>query len=528
MGVVFQETSAATSQAAEANGDIASAKNVIRSYAPATGELLGEVPVMGAAEVRAVVERARRAQEAWGLLPVEERAERLLRFRDALVDRAEEVIDVLSREAGKPRHEALLHEVLVLANIITHYAQKAPKWLAPREISLSLLKHRKSYVHYAPRGVVGIISPWNYPLFLAFGDAIAALVTGSAAIIKPSEVTPLIALKAKEIWDSTGLPEDLLGIVTGYGETGAALIDSGIQKLIFTGSVGTGRKVAQACAERLIPCVLELGGKAPLIACRDADLERTARAIVFGGFSNSGQVCVSVERVYAHEAIYDKLLERVVSLASGLTQGDPMKGFVDVGAIIFPRQIEIAEKHIGDAVAKGATVKIGGKRVPGPGHFFQPTVLAGCDHSMSVMTQEIFGPVVPFMKVSSEEEAIRLANESHLALNAYVFTADRDKGRRIAERIEAGSVLVNDVLANGGLPEAPFGGFKQTGWGRRQGEDALRDLAEARHVNYDRIGSMSRDPIWYPYTAKSYRWFLRGMRALFSGGGFVQRISELL
>lgn len=528
MGVVFQEPSATALHSAEPIGDVASARNVIRSHAPATGELLGEVPVMGASEVRAVVERARRAQQAWGLLPVEERCERILRFRDALVDRAEELVEVLSREAGKPRHEALLHEVMVLANIITHLARKAPKWLAPSEVSLSLFKHRRSYLKYAPRGVVGVISPWNYPLFLAFGDAVAAMVTGSAAVIKPSEVTSLVALKTKEIWDSTGLPEDLLGIVTGYGETGAALIDSGIQKLVFTGSVSTGRRVAAACAERLIPCVLELGGKAPLIACEDADIERTARAIVFGGFSNSGQACISVERVYAHEKIHDKLLDRVVSLTGGLVQGDPRKDFVDVGAIIFPRQIEVAEAHIRDAVGKGAVVKLGGKRKEGQGHFFQPTVLAGCDHRMTVMTQEIFGPIVPFMSVSSEEEAIRLANESHLALNAYVFTKDRDKGRRIAERIEAGSVLVNDVLANGGLPEVPFGGFKQSGWGRRLGKDALRDLAEVRHINYDRIRSMSRDPIWYPYTAKSYQWFTRGLRAMFSGGGVVQRISELL
>ena len=527
MGVVFQDPST-TQRQADKVGDAADAMNVIRSYAPATGELLGEVPVMGASEVRAVVERARRAQQAWGLLPVEERCERLLRFRDALVDRAEEVVETLSRETGKPRHEALLHELLVLANIITHLVQKAPKWLAPREIPLSLLRHRRSYVTYAPRGVIGIISPWNYPLFLAFGDAVAAMVTGSAAVVKPSEVTPLGALKAKEIWDSTGLPEDLLGIVTGYGETGAALIDSGIQKMVFTGSVATGRRVAAACAERLIPCVLELGGKAPLIACEDADLERTARAIVFGGFSNSGQACISVERVYAHEKIHDRLVERVVSIARGLTQGDSMKDFFDVGAIIFPRQIEVVEGHIRDAVAKGALVELGGKRVEGTGHFFEPTVLVGCDHRMTVMTEEIFGPIVPFMKVSSEEEAIRLANDSHLALNAYVFTKDRDKGRRIAERIEAGSVLVNDVLANGGLPEVPFGGFKQSGWGRRMGKDAVRDLAEIRHINYDRIRSMSRDPIWYPYTAKSYRWFTRGLRAMFSGGGFVQRISELL
>src|SRR5262249_39470192 len=224
-------------------------------------------------------------------------------------------------------------------------------------------------------------------------------------VLKPSEVTPLVALKAKEIWDGAGLPEDLFQVVTGYGPTGAALIDAGIQFLVFTGGVATGKKVAAACGERLIPCVMELGGKAPLIACSDAEIERTARAITFGGFSNAGQVCISVERVYAHRDVHDKIVDRVVELTRDLKQGDPATEIVDVGAIIFAPQIDVAERHIADAVEKGAVVKAGGKRVTGKGQFFEPTVLTNCDHSMTVMRDEIFGPIVPFMKVASEEEA---------------------------------------------------------------------------------------------------------------------------
>jgi acyl-CoA reductase-like NAD-dependent aldehyde dehydrogenase len=498
----------------------------IRSYAPATGELIGEAPNTSPDEVKQAVLRAARAQEAWSVLPVEERASRLLRYRDAIVERAEEIVDLLVRECGKPRHEALLHEVMVVADLATYYAKAAPKILAPRELSLHLMKHRRSFLHYPARGVVGVISPWNYPFQLPLRDVIMALVAGNAAVLKPSEVTPLIALKAKEVWDGAGLPEDVFQVVTGEGKTGAALIDAGIQFLVFTGGVATGKRVAAACGERLIPCVMELGGKAPLIACSDADLERTARAIVYGGFSNAGQACISVERVYAHRDIHDRLLERVVNLTLELHQGDPSKDFVDVGAIIFPHQIEVAEKHIADAVAKGAEVRAGGKRVPGPGQFFESTVLAKCDHTMTVMKEEIFGPIVPFMQVTTEEEAIRLANESHLGLNAYVFSADREHGRRLAERVQAGSVLVNDVLSNGGTADAPFGGIKQSGFGRAMGEEALREMCNVKHISVDRVASKG-DPLWFPYTEKGYNWFKKGLRVMFGGGGLMKKISEI-
>jgi succinate-semialdehyde dehydrogenase/glutarate-semialdehyde dehydrogenase len=374
---------------------------------------------------------------------------------------------------------------------------------------------------------VGVISPWNYPFQLPLRDVITALIAGNAAVLKPSEVTPLVALKAKEIWDGAGLPEDLFQVVTGYGPTGAALIDAGIQFLVFTGGVSTGKKVAAACGERLIPCVMELGGKAPLIACSDAEIERTAQAITFGGFSNCGQVCISVERVYAHRDVHDKILDRVVELTRALRQGDPTKEIVDVGAIIFAPQIEIAEKHIADAVQKGAVVKAGGKRGAGRGQFFEPTVLAECNHSMTVMREEIFGPIVPFMKVASEEEAVRLANESHLGLNAYVFSADREHGHRLAERVQAGSVLVNDVLSNGGTVEAPFGGIKQSGFGRAMGDDALREMCDVRHISVDRVAVGQSDPLWFPYTEKSYAWFKKGMRVMFGGGGLLKKISDL-
>jgi acyl-CoA reductase-like NAD-dependent aldehyde dehydrogenase len=501
--------------------------STLRSYAPATGELLGEVRISSKEEIAAVVARARRAQAAWAVLPIEERCERLLRFRDALADHAAELVELISRECGKPKQEALTHEVITTLDLATYYAKNAPRILAPQEIPLHLLKHRRSYVHFAPRGVVAVIAPWNFPFCIPMGDVLAALVTGSAVVVKPSEVTPLILKRTKEIYDSTGLPEDLFAVVYGYGAAGQALIESGIQKLVFTGAVETGRRVAAACGARLMPCVMELGGKAPLLACADADVERTARAIVFGGFANAGQVCISVERVYAHRDIYEPIVQRVKELTQQLRLGDPAEESVDVGAIIFPKQIDVAERHVADAVAKGAELLTGGKRREGPGQFFEPTVLAGCTSEMTVMNEEIFGPVVPIQRVGSDDEAVTLANRSHLGLNAYVFTKDRAKGRRLAERIEAGSVLVNDVLINYAATEAPFGGVKDSGFGRVHGEDALRDMAERRHVNEGRMNMPARDPLWFPYDAAGYRWLLRGARVLFGGGSVVKKLTEL-
>lgn len=508
-------------------GPPAAPASPVRSYAPASGELLGEVPVTPDDEVGRVVARARKAQQAWAVLPVEERAARMVRLRDALIERAEDLVEILSRECGKPRHEALMHEVATLADHLGWLCKRAPEILAPEALGLHLMKHRASEVRYEPRGVVGVISPWNFPLVIPMGSVIEALMAGNACVVKPSEVTPLALLEAKKIYDATGLPEDLFCVVVGRGDTAQALIDAGIDFCVFTGAVETGRKVAAACGQRLVPCTLELGGKAPLLACEDCDLERTAQAIVWGGFANSGQVCISVERVYAHDAVYQPLLDRVKVLVAGLRQGDPAQGFVDVGAIIFPKQIDVARAHVQDALRKGAVLECGGRAVPGAAQFFEPTVLSGCDHGMTVMRDEIFGPIVPFMRVASDDEAIRLANDSPLGLSAYVFSRSASRARRVAGRIEAGSVVINDVLSNYATVEAPFGGVKHSGFGRVHGADGLRDMCHRKHVSHGRLGGPARDPYWFPYTARSFHWLQRGVKLLFGGGGLAKRIGEM-
>ncbi len=488
----------------------------IRSCAPATGELLGEVPVTPDDEIRRVVARARVAQQPWALMPVAERGQRLLRLRTAIAARADELADVLVRECGKPRQEALVHEIATLLDLIGWCARNAASALSSEALTFHLMKHRKGEVQFVPRGVVGVISPWNFPLIIPMGTVIEALVAGNACVVKPSETTPLVLLKAKEIYDTTGLPEDLFAVVTGFGPSGQALVDAGIDYCVFTGGVETGRRVAASCGAKLVPCTMELGGKAPLVACEDCDLERTAHAIVFGGFANSGQACVSVERVYAHEKVYSRLVSRVHTLVRELRQGDPWRAEVDVGAMIVPKQMDIATRHIEDALDKGARLVCGGSRAPGPGQFFEPTVLAECDHTMSVMREEIFGPIVPFMPVQSDEEAVALANDSHLGLNAYVFTRDHERARRLSERIEAGSVVVNDVFTNYATSEAPFGGIKQSGFGRVHGVDSLRELCHRKHLNFDRFSMPARDPMWFPYSPKSLAWMKRGVRWLFA------------
>ena len=500
--------------AASLTSDRAPRTGYITSLNPATGEVLGEVPEQGPAEVRATVARAREAQRLWGELPVAERARRVLRLRDALSERAEDLCDLISRETGKTRGEALMMEVAPIIDLATWFARRASDILAPRRIPLHLLKTRASYLHHVPRGVVGVIAPWNFPFAIAMGEVVMALLAGNAAVLKPSELAPLVALKAKELFDGAELPGDLFQVVTGRGEAGAALLEAGIDFCSFTGSTATGRKVAAACGERLIPCTLELGGKAAAIVCPDADVERTARALCWGAFANSGQVCVSVERVYAHEAVYDELCDRAAAIARGLRQGDPSRGEVDVGAITWERQLEHVEARVREGRRRGRAAARRGRRGDGPGLFYQPTVLGDCRHEMAVMRDEVFGPVLPIARVPSVEEALRLSNDSPLGLMGYVFTGDGARGRRIAERMETGMVMINDVLLVHATPETPWQGTRRSGLGRTHSADGLRDLCVARHVNYDRI-RLRRELWWYPYSQVTYRAALRALRYLF-------------
>ena len=485
---------------------------------PANRAPIGEIEVATAADAVAAVQRARKAWPDWAAQPVAERARVLVRALEVLLARQEDVIDTVIRETGKPRTEALQMEVFAVGDALNFYAKNAAKLLRPEKRPLHgmlrLLKQLR--VHYRPLGVVGVISPWNGPFVLAMNPSLQALVAGNAVVLKPSEVTPFSGALAGEIFREAGLPEGLFQVLLGDGESGAALVRAGVDKISFTGSVATGRKVAIACAEQLIPCTLELGGKDAMIVCADADLECAAAGAVAGAFMNTGQYCCGTERVYVVDAIADAFTERVVERVSRLRQG--AEGEFDVGAIFWPRQLEIIEEHMEDALRKGARVRTGGRRNPElDGLFYEPTVLTDVDHGMRIMREETFGPILPIMRVRDEEEAIALANDSSYGLGGNVWTRDPGKGIRIAERMQTGSVCVNDMTMTYGVQEAPFGGRKESGVGQVNGATGLRGYCHAEPIIVDRRGgksSLSR----YPYDAKTDAGLQKFMKLLWGTG----------
>ncbi len=486
-----------------------------RIKSPVTLQPIGELECATAADVRAAVERARKAQAAWAELPVRERAQYLWRMLDQFVRRQDEVIDAVLAETGKARSEAISMEVFACCDSIAYYAKRAEKFLAPekRRIHGVMGFAKRLTLVYKPLGVVGLITPWNGPVVLAVNPLVQAVVAGNAVVHKPSEVTPFSALVVKCFTEEAGWPADLYQVVQGDGATGAALVESGVDKISFTGSVATGRRVAEACGRNLTPCTLELGGKDAMVVCADADLDRAAQGALIGSCMNTGHYCCGTERIYVVEEIYGQFLDKVVAGAKQLRQAD--RGEFDVGAVFWDKQLDIIESHMADAVAKGARVLVGGRRNPKlAGLYFEPTVVVDVNHDMDLMRKETFGPIVAIQKVKSEDEAIRLANDSEYGLNGNVWTADTEKGMRIAQRIETGGVCVNDMAITYGVPEAPFGGVKTSGVGAVNGAQGLRGYCHAQPILADRKG---KGPIQgaYPYTRRAEDGMQRFIKLLF-------------
>ncbi|GIU83400.1 MAG: aldehyde dehydrogenase [Acidimicrobiales bacterium] len=469
---------------------------VIRDLDPRSGELIAEIPVGSDDDVDLAVHEAREAFESWSRLSFRQRAEHLLRVRDLMLDRVDALVDTICRETGKLPAEAVATELLGACELIGFYAKKGERFLRPRSVSPGSLLHKRCEVRYEPRGVVGVISPWNYPFILSFTPVVTALFAGNTAVLKPSEKTPLVGMAIGELFDDVGGHRGIVRVVPGDGSTGAALASADVQMICFVGSVRTGRKVMQAAAERLTPVILELGGKDPMIVCADADLERAANAAVWGAFQNCGQACMSVERVYVEEAVYEPFVQKVLEKARGVRQGAG-PGF-DIGSMTFPPQIETVRRHVEDALARGAKVLLGGfPEESRRGLWYPPTVLVDVDHSMAIMREETFGPVLPIMKVRDLDEALRLANDSEYGLGASVFTRSSEVADNVVSEIESGNVCVNDCLVNYGIHALPYGGVKHSGFGRVHGEEGLRQFCVTKAVVKDR-GWLRREPHWYP------------------------------
>jgi acyl-CoA reductase-like NAD-dependent aldehyde dehydrogenase len=498
----------------------------LRIVAPATGALLAEVPVSGPAQVEVAIQKARLAQPAWEALGPRGRGEALRRLARAIRDDGP-LTATLVAETGKPRFEAVGMEIFYALELTRFYTGRAGRRALREERRRPFLfAIKRARVLRLPHGVVGVIGPWNWPLLNNYADCVAPLMAGNTVLLKPSELTPLTSLRVAALWKDLGLPDGVFQVLPGRADVGQALCDR-CDMIFFTGSVKTGRQVGAKCGERMIPVVLELGGKSPMIVLADADLPRAARAAVWSGFANSGQVCIRTERVFVEEAVAERFTALCAAEVKALRQGPGRSApdgsaeidqEIDVGAITFPPQMDNAEKQIGDALGRGAHTAAGGEgRLPGDGQFFAPTLLSDVSPDMMVAREETFGPVLPLIRVRDAEEALRLVNESPTGLSGSVWTADVARGRALARRMVAGSVCINDVLTNYFVVEAPLGGVKSSGMGVRHGPEGLRQFCRLETIVEDQplsglLSPLIQRELMFPYrgrTLRLLRWVMR-------------------
>jgi acyl-CoA reductase-like NAD-dependent aldehyde dehydrogenase len=474
----------------------------ISSLNPATGEVLRELESVGDMEVLTAVARARAAQVAWSEIGVNRRIAVLREFQQRLHENKSQIAATITREAGKPLAEALVTEVLVVLDAARFLIENTYRLLSDEPVPHGNLatKFKRGRILREPYGVVGIISPWNYPFSIPATESLAALVAGNAVVLKPSEFTSLVALELASLLHVAGVPDAVFQVVVGDGATGAALIHAPIDKLVFTGSVATGKRIAALAAERLLPVVLELGGKDPMLVLDDADVDVASSAAVWGAFVNAGQTCLSVERCYLHRSLYEPFLKACVEKTRKLKVGAGQDPRTDVGPMIHERQVRMVESQVEDAKAHGARVLEGGIRLRDVGiNFYAPTVLADVTHEMRIMREETFGPVLPVSAFDSDAEAVRLANDSEYGLSASIWTRDRARGERLARQIQAGTVLVNDVISCFGISEAPHGGVKASGIGRTHGRFGLEEMVRLKYVDTD-LAPWTKKPWWYGYS----------------------------
>jgi acyl-CoA reductase-like NAD-dependent aldehyde dehydrogenase len=493
-------------------------ENEIISVNPSTGLELGRVSAMGRDGIDAAVGKASAAFAHWAAKPIRERQAQLRRLIQVILSQKMDIARLIAMEQGKPVAEALAAEILPVLAILKYLSRHAHETLRDKRVTneLILFTHKESSYRLVPHGVLAIISAWNFPFSVPLPQMAAALVAGNTVIFKPAPAAVLVGQKIAELFALAGFPERVVNTVFVHDRDAAYLTEhSGINKIIFTGSTEVGRKVMTAAAKGIKPVILELGGKDPAIVARDANIRRAAKGIVWGSMFATGQVCASIERVYVERPVAELFIEACLEEMKKLRIGNPLDEETDVGPLSTPEQMQTVADHIADAVTKGAKVLNGGKSHGDQGYFFEPTLLTKVNHSMKVMTEETFGPVLPIMVVDSLDEAIRLANDSIYGLSAYAWTASRATAERLMNELNAGTVLINDSTSTWGEPKAPWVGFKQSGIGVTRTEFGLMEMVQVKYASYDQ-GNNAYNPWWFPYDRSSHRLFTSAFGLLFS------------
>lgn len=492
--------------------------DTIISRNPATGETLRQLEQTPLENIPTIIEQARQAQQIWAQIPPKERTQYFVNAREYILDHVDEIADLIATENGKPKFEAIVNDILPTLDLLSQYSKRAPKLLKPQKISLRLMKHRRSELHYWPKGVIAIIAPWNYPFSIPLGEIALALMAGNAVVFKPSEVTPLVGLKIAEIFEHACIPKNLLQVIVGDGRRGAALVKADVDKVCFTGSVVTGKKVMASAAENLTPVVLELGGKDPLIVLPDADLDLATSAALWGGFSNSGQACASVERIIVHASIHDQFVALLKQKLSALKHGPG----ADLGVATYEKQKAIYADQLAELNSENSHIVTGG-RFSADKTYLEPTIITNPAGSTDcplertkIYREETFGPVVAVTKYNTIREAIDKANDTPYGLLASIFGKDTSLAAQIAQQLHAGSVLINEVLYTHGLSETPWGGIKDSGFGRVHSDFGFLEFVNVKHIHKENWWAVPFKSLWwFPYSNHQMSVFRLFMEAMF-------------
>ncbi len=505
--------------------------NVV-SINPATGARLGDSPMDTPERARQAIHDARQAQLSWAALSFKQRTEYMMRIRDYILDNIDHIAEVVSRDVGKTRTEALTTEIMPTVIAITYYCRKGKKFLASRRLSGSslLFFNKYSRLHRLPFGVIGIIAPWNYPMGIPMHEIVPALLAGNTVVFKTASETQMVGRLIEKIMDQAKLPDHVFTYLNLSGSVASnVMLDSRchVDKLFFTGSVPVGKQLMALAAKTLTPVSLELGGNDAMLVCEDAPVDRAVNCAIWAGLQNAGQSCGGVERIYVHEAIYEAFLVKLKARVENLRQGPDLDHEVDLGAMCTRRQLESVAAHVKDALDKGATL-YAQSRVDdrdGQGHFHPAVVLTDVTHDMDVMRDETFGPVLGVMKVKNMDEAIGLANDSHLGLTGSVWSKDRKKAVAVGRRIQAGTITINDHLFSHGAAETPWGGLKESGIGRSHGQFGFDEMTEPQVIVNDWLTFAKRNVFWQPYGARIYSGLKSALFVIYGSTG--QRLRHI-